>query len=154
MARTGLGRGRKAHSVTPRHPDALGNRRTRISPRIPKQLREWLHRTTRAHAYLLNVVRLYGKESAGRPASDEWRQRALAGDRTILADALATAADQLRAIHAEIETAMQAAAPTAAPPGTTEKISVLQARVARFEALWIAGDLSNAPPMDRPAVNE
>ena len=145
---------RKPHSLTARHPDALGNRRTRISPRIPKALREWLHRTTRVHAYLLNVVRLYGKESAGRPVTDEWRQRALCGDRTILADALATAADQLRAIHGEIEKAMEAAPPTAAPPGTPEKISSLQARVARFEALWIAGDLTNAPPMDRPVVND
>lgn len=143
-----------AHSVKRRRdPDALGNRRTRLSPTIGKTLTDWLHRTTRVHAHLLNVVRLYGKENANRLETDEWRLRALAGDRTILCDAVSAASDTLRAIANEIERAMQAAAPTDAAPGTQQKIRVLRRRVSRFQTLWIEGDTTADAP-DLPPVQE
>lgn len=118
----------------------MSNRRTRLSPRIGKRLAGWLRRVSRVHAHLCNVIRLYGRERKSASGTNEWRARALAGDQTILADALIVAVGELTAVQAAIDAAMAAAPPTDAPPGSPAKVEVLAARVAAGFALFIDGD--------------
>jgi hypothetical protein len=118
-------------------------RRTRLKPGTPRQLAEWLHRTARVHAHLCAIVRLYGRpdRAGGRSNQGEtYAARAAAGDRTLLYDCLTVSRDELDAIRAEVEAAMDAAPPTAAPPGTTDKVSEMARRAERGESLFIQGD--------------
>lgn len=120
--------------------EALTNRRTRLSPRIGKRLAGWLRRVSRVHAHLCNVIRLYGRERKSASGTNEWRARALAGDQTILADALIVAVAELNAVQTAIDDAMQNTPATTAAPGSPEKVEVLAARVAGGFALFIDGD--------------
>jgi hypothetical protein len=122
--------------------EAVSNRRTRLSPRIGKRLAGWLRRVSRVHAHLCNVIRLYGRERKSASGTNEWRARALAGDQTILADALIVAVTELSEIQASIDAAMANTPATAAPPGSPEKVAVMAARVAGGFALFIDGDKS------------
>jgi hypothetical protein len=124
-------------------------RRTRLAAGLPPRLSRWLRRVTRVHAHLCNVVRLYGEARANVIAGDQWRARALAGDRTILLDAIGFAAGELEAVRLQIENDMDDAAPVAAAPGSPEKVAALALRVERFQSLFVAGDTDIAPPMDR-----
>ena len=124
-------------------------RRTRLAAGLPPRLSRWLRRVTRVHAHLCNVVRLYGEARANVIAGDQWRARALAGDRTILLDAIGFAAGELEAVRLQIETDMDDAPPVAAAPGSPEKVAALALRVERFQSLFVAGDTDIAPPMDR-----
>ena len=124
-------------------------RRTRLAAGLPPRLSRWLRRVTRVHAHLCNVVRLYGEARANVIAGDQWRARALAGDRTILLDAIGFAAGELESVRQQIETDMDDAAPVAAAPGSPEKVAALALRVERFQSLFVAGDTDIAPPMDR-----
>lgn len=82
-------------------------------------------------------------------AGDQWRARALAGDRTILLDAIGFAAGELEAVRLQIENDMDDAAPVAAAPGSPEKVAALALRVERFQSLFVAGDTDTAAMMDR-----
>ena len=124
-------------------------RRTRLAAGLPPRLSRWLRRVTRVHAHLCNVVRLYGEARANVIAGDQWRARALAGDRTILLDAIGFAAGELEAVRVQIETDMEDAAPVAAAPGSPEKVAALALRVERFQSLFVAGDTDAAALMDR-----
>lgn len=131
--------------------EPLTNRRTRLSPRIGKRLAGWLRRVSRVHAHLCNVIRLYGRERKSASGTNEWRARALAGDQTILADALIVAVAELTEIQTSIDRAMHATPATDAAPGTPAKVEVLAQRVAQGFALFIHGDKSTdgLPAMDR-----
>ncbi len=128
----GLGSGGSVAEVT--------NRRTRLSATIGRRLAGWLRRTSRVHAHLCNVIRLYGRERKSASGTNEWRARALAGDQTILADALIVAIGELTSIHDSIDSAMQATPATDAAPGTPAKVEVMARRVSRGFALFIDGD--------------
>lgn len=126
--------------VQGRDVEPLNNRRTRLSPRIGKRLAGWLRRVVRVHAHLCNVVRLYGRERKSASGTNEWRARALAGDQTILADAIIVAVAELQSVQTAIDAAMAATPATDAAPGSPEKVAVLARRVERGFALFIAGD--------------
>ena len=118
-------------------------RRTRLRHGTPRVLAAWLHRTARVHAHLCAIVRLYGSpERAGGQSNqgDTYAARAAAGDRTLLYDCLTVSRDELDAIRAEVEAAMDAAAPVAAPPGTADKVEEMARRAERGESLFIRGD--------------
>lgn len=129
--------------------DAVGPRRSRLAPALGGRLTKWLRRVIRVHAHLCNVVRLYSSARAAGDGSDEWKRRAVAGDRTILCDAVILAVHELDSVRLEIEAAMDAAAPTAAPPGSPEKVSAMRRRVSLFQSLFVSGDMDAEPPMDR-----
>lgn len=120
-----------------------GNRRTRLEKGLPEELVGWLHRTTRVHAHLLAVVRLYGNPSRAGGQSkegDTYAARAARGDRTMLYDALTVARDELDEIREEVHRAMESASPTAHPPGTREKVEVMRERMSRGHSVFIPGD--------------
>jgi hypothetical protein len=88
-------------------------------------------------------VRLYGRPDRAGGQSNQgetYAARAAAGDRTLLYDCLTVSRDELDAIRTEVEAAMNAAPPTAAPPGTTDKVSEMARRAERGESLFIEGD--------------
>lgn len=119
------------------------NRRTRFEKGLPEDLLGWLHRTTRAHAHLLAIVRLYGNPSRAGGQSLEgeaYAARAARGDRTMLYDSLTVARDELDGIRSEIEKVMDAAAPTLHPPGSPGKVEIMAERMFRGESIFIDGD--------------
>jgi hypothetical protein len=88
-------------------------------------------------------VRLYGRPDRAGGQSNQgetYAARAAAGDRTLLYDCLTVSRDELDAIRGEVEAAMEAAAPTSAPPGTTDKVAEMARRAERGESLFIQGD--------------
>ena len=122
---------------------AESGRRTRLRAGVHLQLAGWLHRTARVHAHLCAIVRLYGRPDRAGGQSNQgetYAARAAAGDRTLLYDCLTVSRDELDAIRGEVEAAMEAAAPTSAPPGTTDKVSEMARRAERGESLFIQGD--------------
>jgi len=119
------------------------NRRTRLSPHLPRDLRGWLRRTAVIHAHLLTAVRLYARpERAGGRSleGDTYAARAARGDRTLLHEALTFARDEIDAIRDEVEEAIDAVEATAAPPGSAAKVAVMAERVRRGEAVFAGGD--------------
>lgn len=123
----------------------MSNRRCRLSPKLPAELRTCLHRVSRVHAHLLATVRLYGSPGAAGGVSDgkfrnEYVLRVRRGDRTILYDALTLARDELDAIREEVQQAIDAASPTVAPPGSREKIAELVRRAKAGQTLFSERD--------------
>lgn len=130
--------------------ESLGPRRSRLSPSLGGRLAKWLRRVVRVHAHLCNVVRLYSVARASGDGTNEWRARAMAGDQTILCDAVILAVNELEAVRGEIETEMDSATPTSAPPGSAEKVEAMRARVMLFQSLFVSGDMEALK--DRRAV--
>lgn len=129
----------------PPRPKAKGeeNRRTRLEKGLPPELVNWLHRTTRVHAHLLAIVRLYGNPSrAGGPSNegDGYAARAARGDRTLLYDALTVSRDELDTIREEVHALMESTTPTSHEPGTPGKVEVMVKRFAAGDSLFVDGD--------------
>jgi hypothetical protein len=100
-------------------------------------------RTTRVHAHLCAIVRLYGRPDRAGGQSNEgeaYAARAARGDRTLLYDALTVSRDELDEIRADIERQMDTVTPTTALPGTAAKVQELAARMARGETLFVDRD--------------
>lgn len=120
------------------------NRRVRIGAHVSPQLREWLHRCTRAHSVLCHVVRCYGEPArAGGEsnAGNEFVERAARGCRTLLYDAVGVAQDELEAVRQEIQHVMDTEpGPTHHPPGSGLKVIELAKRYHDGNSLHVAGD--------------
>lgn len=131
------------------------NRRTRIRSRACELLVTWLHRVARCHAHLCAIVRLYGDPSKAGGQSNHgetYAARAARGDRTLLYDAITVTIDELVDIRDEIQTSMDAAEPTEATPGSTNKVDEMAARAERGESLFVAGDAKQGcEPVDGSA---
>lgn len=97
----------------------------------------------RVHAHLCAIVRLYGRpdRAGGQSLQGEtYAARAARGDRTLLYDCLTVSRDELDAIRIEVQQIMDAARPTEAAPGTSEKVSEMARRAERGESLFQNGD--------------
>lgn len=97
----------------------------------------------RCHAHLCAIVRLFGRpDRAGGQSNlgETYAARAARGDRTILYDAITLTVDELLAVRDEIQAEMDAAPPTPAAPGTTDKVDEMARRAERGESLFIEGD--------------
>jgi hypothetical protein len=119
------------------------NRRTRIDANVRPQIREWLVATTRVHAGLCSLVRLYGQpQRAGGAglAGDCYVDRLAAGDPSLLYDALGVAGDQITDLRDQIAAWMDAAPPTDAVPGSPGKMQAMMDRAAIGRSLFIDGD--------------
>ena len=130
-------------------------RRTRLAAGVSETLTGWLHRTARVHAHLCAIVRLYGRpDRAGGQSNlgETYAARAARGDRTLLYEALTLSIDELQAIREEVHQVMEQAPPTAAAPGTREKVEVMALRMERGESLFIGGDGPTGPVTDRRAA--
>lgn len=129
--------------VGPQAGGGNGNRRTRLDPSIEPQLLGWLHRAARVHASLCGTIRRFADPSkAGGEGlcGDDYKQRLERGDRTLLADAVGLAIDDLTDIRTEIISRMDAAEPTDAEPGSPEKVAVMVRRAYLGESLFVSRD--------------
>jgi hypothetical protein len=118
-------------------------RRTRLAAGTCPRLAVWLHRCARVHAHICAIIRLYGNPSKAGGQSNQgetYAERAARGDRTLLYDAVGLSIDELVEIRNEIQTAIDAAEPTTASPGTAEKVKEMIRRAERGESLFIEGD--------------
>jgi len=118
-------------------------RRTRLRPGTCRRLADWLHRVARVHAHLCAIVRLYGDPSKAGGQSlqgETYAARAARGDRTLLYDAVGLSIDELTEIRNEIQAVLDAATPTAATPGTADKVAEMVRRAERGESLFVDGD--------------
>lgn len=118
-------------------------RRTRLRPGTCPRLAGWLHRVARVHAHLCAIVRLYGNpnRAGGQSLQGEtYAARAARGDRTLLYDAVGLSIDELTEIRNEIQAVLDAAEPTAAGPGTADKVAEMARRAERGESLFVDGD--------------
>lgn len=111
-----------------------------MSRNVDAQLHGWLLRITRVHAYLCQVVRLYGKDRPEQITGDEYRRRVTASDRRIVEDACRACGDELYDLADAIQDAERPAPPSDAVPGTPEKVRVLRRRARNGQALFVAGD--------------
>jgi hypothetical protein len=118
-------------------------RRTRIASGTCPRLTGWLHRVARVHAHLCAIVRLYGNPSqAGGQSNqgDTYAAKAARGDRTLLYDAVGLSIDELVEIRNDIQAVIDTATPTAARPGSADKVAEMARRAERGESLFIDGD--------------
>lgn len=118
-------------------------RRTRLDQSLDPELKGWLHRVARTHASLCTTIRRYGDpRRAGGAAlvGDDYQERLERGDRSILADSVALAIDELVGVRDEILDRMDQAPPTSAKPGSLAKVEEMRRRAERGESLFIRGD--------------
>jgi hypothetical protein len=107
-------------------------RRIRWPDDLDPKLRGWLTRVARVGAHLKSQLTIFGR---GRDVGGDslignhaYNERAANRDRTILHDALVMAVDECGDVLREIQAVMDGAAPTAARPGSREKVDVMEAR--------------------------
>lgn len=119
------------------------NRRTRITPTVDPEVKAWLRRIATSHAHLCYIVRLFGRpETAGGQSleGETYAARAARGDRTLLFDCVGYVGDELADIRADIARKMASAPPTAAIPGSAEKVRVMCERADQGFDLFIVRD--------------
>jgi hypothetical protein len=116
------------------------NRRTRFESGLDPSLRGWLIRATRLHAHLCSVVRIYARPGRVSRTGDSYASRAARGDQTLLFDCMRLVGDEGHAIADEILRSMDATPPTAALPGSKDKVAEMRRRAARGESLFSTKD--------------
>ena len=114
--------------------EAKQNRRTRFQSHLSPPMRKWLTATSRVHARLCAIVRLYN--SPQRAGEGIFADRLTREDKTLLHDALNAAAFEIDLIREQVSAEMAKALPTSAPPGSHEKVSEMAARFDRGEWLF------------------
>ena len=118
------------------------NRRLRWPDELCPKLRKWLTRVQRVQAHLRTTLAIYttAKNIGGHEKNDNYDRRVAQGDRTILHDALALAIDEYTEVFGEVQALMDSAPPTAARPGTREKVDVMEARAQDGFSIFIEAD--------------
>lgn len=127
--------------------------RVRWPDDLDPKLRVWLTRVQRAIAHMRSTIAIYGERrnvggDSGRAAG--WRvnpvgnkayaERAASADRTILYDALTMAMDEFAEVREQVQAVMDAAPPTVARPGTTDKVREMERRARAGLSIFVDGD--------------
>jgi len=119
------------------------NRRARFRPSLSPKMRRWLSDTTRVHARLCAIVRLFNspqKADGNSKNCGQYVDRLAREDKTLLFDAWNKAAFEIDAIREAVSAEMAKATPTPAKPGSHEKVAEMARRCQRGEWLFIEGD--------------
>lgn len=119
------------------------NRKTRLEKSVSPTLRSWLIRTTRVHAHLCAIVRLYGRPDRAGGQSNEgeaYAARAARGDPTLLEDAYSLSIDELIDLREEVRRVIYNAAPTPSLPGSREKVEEMARRARLGKSLFVDKD--------------
>lgn len=121
------------------------NRRTRLAPRkgrsgprLPPKIHSWLIRTTRVHAHLCYLVRVFAQPAANN-VGETIEARAARRDRTLLYDCWTHAANELEQLRTEVAAEMEPPA-TKTRPGSAERVEELRRRAERLQDLFADGD--------------
>lgn len=120
-----------------------GNRRVRLSERVPPKVRGHLVRLSRVHASICSTIRRFAEpnKSGGQSnEGDDYAERLQRGDRTIVLDAVALAADQLEDLRRDILDEMDSGEPTRLPPGHPQKVELMRSRAEDGLSLFQRGD--------------
>ena len=111
--------------------------------RMPPNVVRWLTRMTRIQAHMSYIVRLFKHpEIAGGQSleGETYQDRAARCDQTLIHDACLLGRDEFDSIVAEVQSAMDAAPPTLAKPGTKAKVDEMEARAMRGQSIFIDRD--------------
>lgn len=123
---------------------AVALSRVRWPDDLDPQLRRWLTRVQRVQAHLRSTLLIYStKRNVGGDSligNDDYARRAAAADRTILYDALTLALDEFGDVREQVQTVMDSPRPTAAVPGSPEKVAVMEARAKAGFSIFVDGD--------------
>lgn len=118
--------------------------RARWPADLNPQLRKWLTRVQRVQAHLRSTLLIYStKRNVGGDSligNHAYADRAAQNDRTILYDALTLAIDEFAEVRDAVQAVMDAAPPTAAPPGSPEKVAVMEARAKAGLSIFVERD--------------
>jgi hypothetical protein len=120
-------------------------KRVRWPDDMDPKLRVWLTRTARICAHLKAQMSIYGRGSRNvggdsLVGNHAYNQKAANRDRTILHDALVFTLDEAGDVLREIQAVMDSATPTAARPGSREKVDVMEARANAGYSIFIDTD--------------
>ena len=110
---------------------------------MPKKVTRWLTRLSRIQAHAAYIARLFRQpEIAGGQSleGETYQARAARCDQTLLHDAFLLIRDEADVGVAEVQAEMDAAPPTAAPPGTPAKVAEMEARALAGKSIFIPGD--------------
>lgn len=118
--------------------------RVRWPAELDPKLRKWLTRVQRVQAHLRSTLLIYSnRRNVGGDSligNHAYNQRAASYDRTILHDALLLACDEFAEVVREVQTVMDSPKPTAAVPGTREKVDVMESRARAGFSIFIDKD--------------
>jgi hypothetical protein len=118
--------------------------RVRWPDDLDPKLRKWLTRVQRVQAHLRSTLLIYSarREVGGDSliGNHAYNQRAANYDRTILHDALLLARDEFDQVVREVQAVMDSPKPTAALPGSREKVDVMEARARAGFSIFIDAD--------------
>lgn len=118
--------------------------RVRWPDDLDPKLRKWLTRVQRVQAHLRSTLLIYSarREVGGDSliGNHAYNQRAANYDRTILHDALLLARDEFDQVVREVQAVMDSPKPTAALPGSREKVDVMEARARTGFSIFIDAD--------------
>jgi hypothetical protein len=118
--------------------------RVRWPDDLNPQLRKWLTRVQRVQAHLRSTLLIYSnRRNVGGDSligNHAYTERAASYDRTILHDALLLARDEFDEVVREVQAVMDSPKPTAAIPGTKEKVDVMEARARGGYSIFIDKD--------------
>jgi dihydroxyacid dehydratase/phosphogluconate dehydratase len=109
-------------------------------PSDRKRLARWLLQCGQVRAQLATMMTLYRDPHRAGGNGRGYRERAAAGDLTVLQGCLANLIGQLSCISDEVEAVIADTPAVIAFPGSMEKIATLQARLAAGKALFVEGD--------------
>ena len=105
---------------------------------MPPKIHSWLIRTTRVHAHLCYIVRVFGQPQANSKG-DTIEARAARRDKTLLLDCWTYAQSELDQLRQEVSAEMEPPA-TKTAPGSAERIVELARRAERGQNLFTDGD--------------
>lgn len=103
------------------------------------KLRRLATRAARLQAHIRTTLTMYAKP-IDQNQSPAYQERALRQDRTMLFDCMCLVADESTAIRDELLAIMDSVKPTTAPPGTREKVDIMEARARAGYSIFVDGD--------------
>ena len=119
-------------------------KRVRWPDSLDPKLRKWLTRVQRVQAHLRSTLLIYSaRRNVGGDSligNHAYNERAASYDRTILHDALLLARDEYDEVIREVQAVMDSPKPTAAAPGSREKVDVMEQRARSGYSIFVDGD--------------
>lgn len=119
-------------------------KRIRWPDNLDPKLRKWLTRVQRVQAHLRSTMLIYSaRRNVGGDSligNSAYNERAANYDRTILHDALLLARDEYDEVIREVQAIMDSPKPTAATPGSREKVAIMETRARAGYSIFVDGD--------------
>ncbi len=119
-------------------------KRIRWPDNLDPKLRKWLTKVQRVQAHLRSTMLIYSaRRNVGGDSligNSAYNERAANYDRTIIHDALLLARDEYDDVIREVQAIMDSPKPTAATPGSREKVAIMEVRARAGYSIFVDGD--------------